>query len=145
MQRGLLRQRNMIMAQEKIAYYPARPEVSGRTIFPVQFPVHANHSRTHAGILLWHSPLKQRKQTTYNLYHIFCSIAHTIVTTLIPTKQADSAFRKSKTLNQRRLKLHKQISYLVSVIRRISLARRPMKFTDSSTGGNFGIGIVVDW
>ena len=36
-------------------------------------------------------------------------------------------------------------SYLVSVIRKISLANRPMKFTDSSTRANLGMGIVVDW
>jgi hypothetical protein len=37
------------------------------------------------------------------------------------------------------------IAYFGSVILKISLANRPMKFTDSSTGGNIGIGIVVDW
>ena len=36
-------------------------------------------------------------------------------------------------------------THLVSVILKISRASLPMKFTDSSTGGNFGIGIVVDW
>lgn len=37
-----------------------------------------------------------------------------------------------------------EAAYLVSVILKISLANLPMKFTDSSTGGNFGMGIVVD-
>lgn len=36
-------------------------------------------------------------------------------------------------------------TYFGSVILRISLQRRPMNVTDSSTGVNFGIGIWVDW
>lgn len=36
-------------------------------------------------------------------------------------------------------------TYLGSVIRRISLQRRPMKVADSSTEGNLGIGMWVDW
>ena len=36
--------------------------------------------------------------------------------------------------------------YLVSVMRRISLASRPTKVTDSeSERGNWGMGMVVDW
>ena len=37
------------------------------------------------------------------------------------------------------------VSYLGSVILNISLARRPMKLTEWSTGGNLGIGMAVDW
>ena len=36
-------------------------------------------------------------------------------------------------------------NYLGSVILNISRASLPMKFTDSSTRGNLGMGIVVDW
>lgn len=36
-------------------------------------------------------------------------------------------------------------TYFGSVIRRISLQRRPMKVADSSTEGNFGMGMWVDW
>lgn len=36
-------------------------------------------------------------------------------------------------------------SYLGSVILRISLANRPMKFTEASVGANLGMGIAVDW
>lgn len=36
-------------------------------------------------------------------------------------------------------------TYFGSVILRISLQSRPINVTDSSTGGNFGMGIWVDW
>ena len=36
-------------------------------------------------------------------------------------------------------------TYLGSVIRRISLAMRPIKLTEWSTGGKRGMGIVGDW
>lgn len=40
--------------------------------------------------------------------------------------------------------MQNQCTYLGSVIRNNSLARRPMKLTDAlSVGGNFGIGIVL--
>ena len=55
----------------------------------------------------------------------------------------DFFLQKSRT-SARKGTMTVQKSYLVSVILKISLASRPMKLTDSSTGGNFGIGMVVD-
>ena len=43
-----------------------------------------------------------------------------------------------------RLERLKEDPHLGSVMRRISLAKRPMKFTLSSTGAKRGIGMAVD-